>query len=271
MTTPDNLSQLIASSVYQFPRYYAIGYQWNTKEECDFIEACLEQYRHRKGGHLLDIGCGAGRHLLEFARRGYQASGLDLRQEMVSFVHEEAKKAKLNIEASVGDLRDMRLTGTFDVAICLMDTFRYLLTNEQIIHHLQTVVAHLAPQGLYIADFWAPTQWDQLANEIHQWEQTQDGTTVKVFYVQHPDSVDPVHQTFEDELVFQIEEQGGVKEIHGERVRTRLIMPQEFRALVAASGVFEVAGTFAEFDLAKPYEQGHLSWRMISVLKKRGR
>ena len=30
-----------ASTVYRYPRYYAIGYQWNTKVECDFLDACL--------------------------------------------------------------------------------------------------------------------------------------------------------------------------------------------------------------------------------------
>jgi len=269
MTIPNDLPKSIASSVYQFPRYYAIGYQWNTKAECDFVEACLETHRGRKGGRILDIGCGAGRHLLELAKRGYQASGFDVRQEMVTFVHEEAKKARLKIDVSVGDLREMRLTSTFDIAICFMDTFRYLLTNEQIIRHLKIVAEHLQPDGLYVTDFWVPRQWDQLANDMYQWEQTENGTTVKVFYVQHPDSVDPVHQTFEDELVFQVEEQGQTREIHGERVRTRLVLPQEFQALVTASGVFDVVGVFAEFDLLKPFQPEHLSWRMISVLKKR--
>ena len=62
------------SAVYRYPRYYAIGYQWNTEAECDFIEACLKAHgsAHLKPGavRLLDIGCGAGRHLLTLAKRG---------------------------------------------------------------------------------------------------------------------------------------------------------------------------------------------------------
>lgn len=257
------------ASVYSYPRYYAIGYQWNTKAECDFLDTCLSKRQGRKAGAILDIGCGAGRHLLEMARRGYRATGFDLRQEMVAFVQEEAKKSGVEVSVSVGDLRRMALTGTYDLAVCLMDTFRFLLTNDEILRHLREVGAHLSPQGVYVTDFWIPTKWDQIANEIYQWEQTQDETTVKVFYLQHPESIDPIGQTFEDELVFVVEEEGQQREIRGERTRTRLILPQEFLALVEASRVFDVVGTFSDFDATKPLAAGNLSWRMVSVLRKR--
>ena len=140
-------------SVYQYPRYYAIGYQWNTSAECQFLEACFAAHLKRKASRILDIGCGAGRHMLELATRGYRVSGLDLRPEMVTFVQEASRKTNLPVEVSVGDLRDLSLTGSFDAAICLMDTFRFLQTNAQIITHLQRVAASLAPEGLYVTDF----------------------------------------------------------------------------------------------------------------------
>lgn len=256
-------------SVYQYPRYYAIGYQWNTEAECNFLEACLTKYGGLKSAAVLDIGCGAGRHLLELAKRSHPATGFDLRPEMVAFVKNEAKRAKLPVTVSVGDLRQMALQGSYGLAYCLMDTFRYLLTNEEIIEHLTTVAAHLSPGGLYVTDFWIPRQWDQIGNEVYQWEQTKDDTKVRVFYLQHPESIDPISQTFEDELVFAVEEDGQSREIYGERTRTRLLMPQEFFALVAASGAFDVVGACSEFDLDKPLEASSMSWRMVSVLKQR--
>ena len=30
------------SEVYRYPKYCAIGYRWNTQEECYFIEECLK-------------------------------------------------------------------------------------------------------------------------------------------------------------------------------------------------------------------------------------
>jgi len=257
------------SEVYRHPRYYAIGYRWNTEAECEFIEACLKTYGPPSAKRLLDIGCGAGRHLLALAKRGYQMTGLDLSPEMVAFVGEAAQQANVTVRVVVDDLCRLRIRGTYDAAFCFMDTFRFLLTNEDILAHLKIVAGLLAPGGLYLTDFWIPSQRDQIGNEIYQWEQVEGETTVRVFYVQHPDSIDPVTQTFEDELVFEVREDGTTNEIRGGRTRTRLLMPQEFRALVQASGAFEVLGTYGEFDLSKTLEAPAPSWRMISVLKKR--
>ena len=258
-----------SSEVYRHPKYYAIGYRWNTEAECDFIAAMFKGYGPKGGQRLLDIGCGAGRHLMELAKRGYTVTGIDVHPEMVEYVQAEAKQEGLTVAAAQDDLRRLSVPGTFDAAYCFMDTFRFLLTNEEIISHLRAVAERLAPGGLYLTDFWIASKWDQIGNEIHQWEQTQDDTTVRVFYVQHPETIDPIAQTFDDELVFEVHEAGGTQEIRGGRTRTRLIMPQEFKALVEASGAFNVLGTYGEFDPDKPLDVASLSWRMISVLRKR--
>jgi len=257
------------SEVYRYPQYYALGYRWNTRAECDFIEACLKTFGPAGGKRLLDIGCGSGRHLGELAARGYRMTGVDIRPEMVEFVRQEAQKAGRSVAVSVDDLEALAVQGPFDAAFCFMDTFRFLLTNEAILSHLERVAERLAPGGLYLTDFWIPAQWDQIANEVHQWEQTEGGTTVRVFYLQYPDTVDPIQQTFEDELVFEVHEGDEVKEIRGGRTRTRLILPQEFRLLVEHSKAFELAGAYSDFDVAKPLDAASISWRMISVLRRR--
>jgi len=57
--------------------------------------------------------------------------------------------------------------------------------------------------------------------------------------VQHPESVDPAKQTFEEGLVFEVQAAGKTKEIPGGRTRTRLLLPQRFRSPVGQSGVIE--------------------------------
>ncbi len=217
---------------------------------------------------LFDIGCGAGRHLFEFARLGYEVTGIDKTPEMVAYVAQQAAAQRVSVAVREGDLQHLRVPGPFDAAYCFMDTFRFLLTIDDVLAHLRAVAERLVPGGLYLTDFWIPRQWDQAASEIHQWEQTEGDTTVRVCYLQHPDSIDPVAQTFEDELVFEVQRDGETHTIRGGRTRTRLILPQEFALLVTQSGAFELLGVFSGFDLAQPLAAGNLSWRMVSVLRK---
>lgn len=256
------------SEVYRFPEYYALGYRWNTEAECDFLEACLRAHGPKGGRRVLDIGCGSGRHLLTLAKRGYEGTGVDRSPEMIEFVRQQARRESLAATVAVDDLVRLCIRGTYDLAFCLMDTFRFLLTTDNILAHLRTVAGLLAPGGLYVTDFWVPRQWNTMGDEIYQWEQTEGETTVRVFYLQHPESVDPIAQTFEDELVFEVERNGERQTIRGGRTLTRLIMPQEFQALVAGSGAFELLSMHGTFELEKPLDAGSLSWRMISVLRK---
>ena len=257
------------SEVYRHPQHYALGYRWNTEAECAFIESCVTRYGPAGARRLLDIGCGSGRHLVTLAQRGLQVHGIDVSPEMVAYVQEQIRTARLSATVAVGDLRRLALEGAYDAAFCFMDTFRFLLTNAEILAHLRAVAEHLTPGGLYLTDFWVPRRWEAIGSEVHQWEQAEGGRTVRVFYLQHPDSVDPVAQTFDDELVFEVKDGGEPQTIQGGRTRTRLILPQEFLALVEASGGFEPVGVFGEFALEKPLAPGSLSWRMISVLRRR--
>ena len=259
----------MTSEVYRHPQYYAIGYRWNTDAECAFIEACLRAHGPSNPKRLLDVGCGAGRHLLQLARQQYAMTGIDVHPEMVEYVQRQARAAHLRVHVSVEDLRHLTVPGPFDAAYCFMDTFRFLLTNQEILQHLRAVAERLVPGGLYLLDFWVPRQWDLIGNDIHQWEQQEGQTTVRVFYLQYPDSIDPIAQTFDDELVFEVQEGEQMREIRGGPTRTRLLLPQEFRLMVEASGVFDLLSVHGEFDVAKPLDRDSLSWRMISVLKKR--
>ena len=50
-------------------------YVQGTVGEADFIE---KELAFNKGSHILDIGCGTGRHAIELAMRGYKVTGVDL-------------------------------------------------------------------------------------------------------------------------------------------------------------------------------------------------
>jgi SAM-dependent methyltransferase len=72
--------------------------------DCDFIQGQLEL---KPGDTALDLCCGAGRHCLEFARRGLQVTGLDISSSMIDVARARAASLeKSSAERLTWECRD---------------------------------------------------------------------------------------------------------------------------------------------------------------------
>lgn len=61
----------------------------DTNRQVDFLIKQL----HLKGTEkILDLACGFGRHSLEFTRRGYDVTGIDITPAYIDYANEQAKK-----------------------------------------------------------------------------------------------------------------------------------------------------------------------------------
>ncbi len=92
-----------------------------TSSEADFLEAELGV---SPGARLLDAPCGEGRHLAEFAARGYRLAGLDLSDEMLSLARGAAAAFPGQVALAQGDLSDLPWReGAFAGAYCFGNSF----------------------------------------------------------------------------------------------------------------------------------------------------
>ncbi len=77
-----------------------------------------------KQGRLVDLGCGTGRLLVPFARRGHWVLGVDLSAEMLAVAREKAEEEGARVHllrANLAELDGVR-DGSFDCAACLFST-----------------------------------------------------------------------------------------------------------------------------------------------------
>ncbi len=72
-----------------------------------------------KGGRVLDIPCGNGRHSAELATRGCRVMGVDLAAEFI----EQAKARRADAEFVEGDMHAIRYDGEFEGALCFGNSF----------------------------------------------------------------------------------------------------------------------------------------------------
>jgi SAM-dependent methyltransferase len=102
------------------------------------------------GTRVLDLGCGAGRHLVELSRLGYHATGLDLSMPML----EAAGAAGAGAALVRGDMRQLPFGGpAFDVVTSYFTSFGYFDDEEDDLRVLREVRRVLHPGGRFLLDF----------------------------------------------------------------------------------------------------------------------
>lgn len=70
-------------------------------------------------GRVLDIGCGMGNLAVEAARQGCEVVALDGNQTAIHHLQQRAAAERLAIDAQVTDLRELRITESFDAIVCI--------------------------------------------------------------------------------------------------------------------------------------------------------
>jgi SAM-dependent methyltransferase len=96
--------------------YLRYEFTTGTEQEVDFVAETLAT---KPGERLLDVGCGPGRHAVEFARRGLNVTGVDISPEFLAVAHRLAAEAGVTPSFFEMDARELPFDREFDVAICL--------------------------------------------------------------------------------------------------------------------------------------------------------
>jgi SAM-dependent methyltransferase len=138
-----------------------------------------EQYFDRPG-RLIDLGCGTGRLLVRFARRGCWVLGVDLSEEMLREVGQRAAREAVvlhRLKANLVELEGLR-EQAFDYATCLFSTLGMIEGAKQRQRLIEHAFRLLRPGGRFVLhvhnrwfNFWDPQGrrwllWDLLRSFV---------------------------------------------------------------------------------------------------------
>lgn len=253
--------------LYSAPRYYEIAFDMNRRQEVDFLVHCFRRYARRPVSRVLDIACGTGPHLIRLARRGYRMTGLDLSSENIAYLGERASSSGLSVELRIGDMTSFALPAPVDAAICMQDSQGHLLTNQEILSHFRAVAEALRPGGLYIFDRYMASSWTNPARRW-SWTRRRGRVTVRTTFAALED-VNPVSQVFSEKMELEVTE-NGAKRLFSQSHLSRMVFPQELRAIVELAGGFEFVQWFYGFKPRQILDRSSHPLLMVVVLRKKG-
>ena len=228
--------------------------------------------KHGGGGDglprsVLELAAGPAEHARNLARRGLEATALDLSPAMCARARDLAEMAGTPLTVVQADMRDFSLPGRFDLAITMLNSLCHLMSLDDMLRHLASVGRHLDPGGLYIAELAHPADFFAAERRTSsEWSTEVGGGTVSVRWGAQ-DRIDPVTQITREHVSVTYHKRGAGVRTVTDVVPNRFWTATELTAAIRLAGGFTVAASYGDFGTDSPLD-GPDAWRMILVLRR---
>ena len=138
-------------------KFYLELYKHRDEAEAkDIINLIQRKISLRTDSKVLDVCCGAGRHSLELAKRGYEVTGFDLSKFLISEAKKNFKSSKessLNVKFLLKDMRSFHFEKKFDIAINIFTSFGYFESDGENFKVFENVSNSVRKNGYFVFDY----------------------------------------------------------------------------------------------------------------------
>lgn len=150
----------------------------DTKQQVDFL---IDRLELKGTERILDLACGFGRHSLEFARRGYDVTGVDITPAYIEYATQQAEKEQLHARFMCKDIREIDFDHEYDVVINMADgAIGYLENDEENRKIFERIAKALKKGGKHFMDImnggYAESHFP-----CKLWDAGEKGLTLSVF------------------------------------------------------------------------------------------
>ncbi|MGA7837307.1 MAG: class I SAM-dependent methyltransferase [Ignavibacteriaceae bacterium] len=126
----------------------------NEAEAKQLVDLLLKFISIPQEGNVLDLACGAGRHALLFAQKGYQVTAVDLSDKLLQVAKKTAEENKINIDFIKSDIRYFSTDKKFDLILNLFTSFGYFENDEENFKLFDIAYSQLEKDGYFVLDYF---------------------------------------------------------------------------------------------------------------------
>lgn len=104
---------------------------------------------------VLDIGCGNGRHAIEFAKRSHRVVGIDVARRFLNEAKKAAREAGIQVEFRLQRASELPERSVFEFALAYWHTIGFM-SDDEISKHFSNIYAAMKPNGIFLYTFQGP-------------------------------------------------------------------------------------------------------------------
>ncbi len=105
-----------------------------------------------KGGTVLDLCCGPGRHAVLLAKKGCQVTGVDKTPYLLEKAKEKARVEGVEIEWILEDMRNFVRPNTYNLVLNMLTSLGYFDDKQEDTTVLKNMYESLKPGGICVLD-----------------------------------------------------------------------------------------------------------------------
>lgn len=118
------------------------------------VELIISNVKLKEHSSVLDMACGAGRHAIEFAKRGFDVTAVDLSGTLISEAKKNADYLGVSINFVLSDILEFRPDKKFDLALNLFTSIGYFEDDEENYEVIRKAYDTLNEEGYFVLDYF---------------------------------------------------------------------------------------------------------------------
>lgn len=223
----------------------------------EYLVSLLKKYGV-EDGLVLDMGCGTGAMTRYLDAHGYDMTGIDVSEEMLTIAKE---KSSSDILYLLQDMREFELYGTMRAAVSICDSMNYILEEDDLLQVFSLVNNYLDPGGIFIFDLNTVYKYQEILGEQTIAEDREECSFIWDNFYDEEEMIN------EYDLTVFVQEEGDLFRRYCETHYQRAYSLETVRALIEKAGM-EVLAIYDAFTYNKPKPD---SERVYFVAREHGK
>lgn len=218
------------------PRYVELYDLWFPEGDREDIDLYVETAAKR-GGRVLDAGCGTGRLTLPLLRAGLAVDGVDITPGMLDVCRRKVEAEGYHATLEHQSLTHMHMDARYTTAIAAYNVFNFLLTQDDQLAALRSLYRHLEPGGLLMLGVGGPDVYrvgQDESMEFLSYRTPPHAPTQALVYVAYDH--DDMQQIADGRARLEVYQDGLLVEQRIERRQRRWVYPNEMTLLLRLAG-----------------------------------